>query len=66
MKTTNKNIVYNDSKIQNINPNLCGYYCIYYIKQRNDGQNANKVLFNFYDKPTEFIEMFMKFYISIL
>ena len=33
MKTTNKNIIYNDSHIQNMNSILCGYYCIYYIER---------------------------------
>ena len=45
---------------------LCGYYCIYYIEQRNEGQTADEVLLDFYDKLTEFNEKFMKFYVDIL
>lgn len=66
MKTTNKNIIYNDSQIQNMNSILCGYYCVYYITQRKAGRAANAVLLDFHDKPTEFNEMFMKYYVSIL
>ena len=56
MKTTNKNIIYNDSQIQNMNSILCGYYCIYYIEKQNEGQTADEVLLDFHDKPTEFNE----------
>ena len=66
MKTTNKNIIYNDSQIQNMNSILCGYYCIYYIEKQNEGQTADEVLLDFHDKPTEFNEKFMKFYVDIL
>ena len=66
MKTTNKSIIYNDSQIQNMNSILCGYYCMYYIEQRNEGQTADEVLLHFHNKPMEFKEKFMKFYVDIL
>ena len=66
MKTTNKNIIYNDLQIQNMYSILCGYYCIYYIEQRNEGRTADEVLLDFHDKPTEFNKKFMKFYVGIL
>ena len=66
MKTTNKNIIYNDSQIQNMDSILCGYYCIYYIEQRNEGRTADEVLLDFHDNPTEFNKKFMKFYLDIL
>ena len=66
VKTTNKNIIYNDLQIQNMNSILCGYYCIYYIKKQNEGRTADEVLLDFHDKPTEFNEKFMKFYVDIL
>ena len=47
MRTANKNIVYNDAQLQNINSILCGYYCLYYIMQRNNGRAANEVLLDF-------------------
>ena len=62
LKTANKNIVYNDAQIQNINSILCGYYCIYYIKQRDSGRAANDVLSDFHEKPTAFNEAFMKYF----
>ena len=49
-----------------MNSILCGYYCIYYIEQRNEGRTADKVLLDFHDKPREFNEKFMKFYVDIL
>ena len=66
MKTTKKNLIYNDSQIQNINSILCGYYCVYYIMQRNNGRTANEVLLDFHKKPTAFNEMFMKFYVTYI
>lgn len=66
MKTANKNIIYNDSQIQNINSILCGYYCLYYIMQRNKGKTPNEALGDFHQKPTAYNEMFMKFYVSYI
>ena len=66
MKTTNKNIIYNVSQIQSINSILCGYYCIYYIEQRNEERTADEVLLDFHNKPKEFNEKFMKFFVDIL
>ena len=45
METTNKNIIYNDSQIQNMNSILCGYYCIYYI---SNSETKGKQLMKFY------------------
>ena len=60
----------NSDKVEYItkkmNSILCGYYYIYYIEQRNEGRTADEVLLDFYDKPTEFNEKFMKFYVDIL
>ena len=66
MKTANKNIIYNDTQIQNINSILCGYYCLYYIMQRNKGEKADEVLLDFHDKPSAFNENFMKFYMTYI
>ena len=49
-----------------MNSILCGYYCIYYIEQQKEGRTADEVLYDFHDKPTEFNETFMKFYVDIL
>ena len=66
ISTTNKNIIYNDAQIQNINSILCGYYCVYYITERNKGRTANELLLDFHEKPTHFNEMFMKLYVSYI
>ena len=62
MKTTNKNIIYNNTQIQRIDSILCGYYCLYYIIERNKGRLADEILLDFHHSPTEFNEQFMKFY----
>ena len=62
VKATNKPLVYNDSQFQDINSILCGYYCLYYIMERNNGRTAADVLSDFHEKPTMFNERFMKFY----
>ena len=49
-----------------MNSILCGYYCIYYIKQRNKGRIADDVLLDFHNKSTKFNKKFMKFYVDIL
>jgi len=65
MITTNKNIIYNDTQIQNINKILRSYYCLYFITERNKGQTANEILLDFH-KPTDINEMFMKFYVTYI
>ena len=66
IKTTKKNIIYNDSQIQHIDSILCGYYCLYYIIERNKGRKANEVILDFHQTPTEFNETFMKFYVTYI
>ena len=66
MKTTNKNIIYNDAQIQNIDSILCGYYCLHYITERNKNRKADEVLLDFHQSPTEFNEQFMKFYLHYI
>ena len=66
MKTTNKNIIFNDAQIQNIDSILCGYYCLYYITESNKNRKADEVLLDFHQSPTEFNEQFMKFYLHYI
>ena len=53
IKTTKKNIIFNDSQIQHIDSILCGYYCLYYIIERNKGRKANETRWEFASKPSE-------------
>ena len=67
--TINKPIIYNNIQIQKMDSILCGYYCLYYILQRNNGRRASNILLDFHEKPTEFNELFMKYfanYVSII
>jgi len=66
MKTTNKIIIYNDTQIQKINSILCGYYCLYFITEQNKGRTTNEILLDFHKQPTDFNEMFMKFYVTYI
>jgi len=52
MKTANKGIVYNSSQIQHIDSILCGYYCIYFIIERNRGRSMRDVLLDFRQNPS--------------
>ena len=59
MKKNNNNgslIKYNSLKIQDDLSVMCGWYCIYYIKERNKGKSMYDVLhsnFGFDEKENE-------------
>jgi hypothetical protein len=42
--TSRKLITYNTTELQSRNSQLCGYYCIYYIRMRNCGTELYGVL----------------------
>ena len=42
--TSEKQIIYNTAELQSRDSELCGYYCIYYIRLKNRGFDANWVL----------------------
>lgn len=56
----NKHIGFNNSQIQNITSILCGYYCVYVIKNFYKGKRGDDglydVLYSFDQKPDEFNE----------
>lgn len=56
LKTSGKQIVYNDSQLQSKNSVLCGYYCIHYIKERNKCKSPYEVLYSFKQQPSEYNE----------
>jgi hypothetical protein len=37
LMSSRKPIIYNTTELQSRDSQLCGYYCIYYIRMRNDG-----------------------------
>ena len=48
LKQTGKKVLYNTSKIQNINSSRCGYYCYLYIIMRDKGMNPYDILYQFH------------------
>ena len=48
LKQTGKKVLYNTSKIQNINSSRCGYYCYFYIIMRDKGMNPYDILYQFH------------------
>lgn len=47
MRTTNKLIKYSTNQIQSFNSILCGYYCMYYINERDNGFNMYDIIYRF-------------------
>lgn len=52
MTIGDKGIVYNSSDIQNLDSQMCGYYCCYYIIERYAGRQPIDVLCDFDQEPT--------------
>lgn len=47
MKKTKKPIYYSTSQIQSTNSVLCGYYCVYYIMERDKGESMYDIIYKF-------------------
>ena len=62
-RTSGKPVVYSMDEIQNRNTVLCGYWCLYYLLERQTGKNILDVIHNphFYNDNSDFIkEYFVK------
>ena len=46
-KILNKKYIMNDKQLQHNMSNLCGLYCIYYIKKRSRGGSLKKIVSEF-------------------
>jgi hypothetical protein len=58
LHTSNKQILYNTGEIQQIGTNLCGVYCVHFIKELNKGRDFYDILYdNFEPYPTDENEM---------
>ncbi len=53
LRTSNKEIMYNTTDFQNLSSNACGYFAMYYIKERNKGRSVYDVLYSFALNDTE-------------
>jgi hypothetical protein len=47
LRTSNKQIIFNTTDFQNILSDACGYFAMYYIKERNKGKSMYDVLYSF-------------------
>ena len=47
MKSTGKKISFSTSQIQKGNSTLCGYYCMYYINERDNNVNMYDIIYIF-------------------
>jgi len=57
LKTSGKDIHYSSSQLQANDSIKCGYYCVYFIKERNKGRSMYDIIYKFKQEPTEFNEM---------
>ena len=58
--TSGKHIVYSIDEIQNRNTVLCGYWCLYYLLERQNGKNILDVIHNphFDNDNSDFIKKY--------
>jgi hypothetical protein len=51
LETSGKDILYNSSQLQVNDSIKCGYYCVYFIKERNNGKSVYDILYSFKQYP---------------
>ena len=51
LETSGKDIIYNSSQLQANVSTKCGYYCVYFIKERNNGKSMYDILYSFKQYP---------------
>ena len=56
--TSGKKIIYSQDKIQNRETGLCGYWCLYYLNERQKGKSILDVIHNegFDEDNSDFIK----------
>ena len=59
-----KRYIYNSSKYQHIKSLLCGYFCLYYIKESENGKSCYEILFPFSKKDSKINELLIIKYFS--
>ena len=47
LRTSGKPIAYNDWQLQAFNASVCGYFCIYYIRERAKGRSQYDIIYSF-------------------
>ncbi len=56
LRTSGKQIQYNDIQYQPKDSINCGWYCVHYIKERNKGRSPYDILYSFKQVPSSFNE----------
>ena len=57
-RTSEKQIIYSMDEIQNRNTVLCGYWCLYYLFERQKGKSILDVIHNIDDDNSDFIKAY--------
>ena len=47
----NRNVIHNTKQIQSLYSDVCGHYCIYFLKQRCVGRSMHHIVNKFTDDP---------------
>ena len=55
-KVMNRPAIYNSSRFQMSASKLCGFYCMYYIMERNTGVSARDIVYKFEQHADNFNE----------
>ena len=55
--TSGKKLIYSQDEIQNRDSVLCGYWCLYYLNERQKGKSVLDVIHNqkFYEDNSDFL-----------
>ena len=67
--TSGKKIIYSQDEIQNRETVLCGYWCLYYLNERQKGKSILDVIHNeeFDEDNSDFItKLFLKYTILVI
>ena len=60
-RTSGEHIVYSMDEIQNRNTVLCGYWCLYYLLERQNGKSILDIIHNpHFDNDSDFIKAYFK------
>ena len=64
LSTSRKKIIFSQDEIQNRNTVLCGYWCLYYLVERQKGKSILDVIHHdsFDEDNSDFIKDYFKFH----
>jgi len=65
LNKSNKKIIFNDSQIQDLRSVACGYYSIYYIRQRDKHKTPYDIIYKFSHRTTKTNDKTLKKYFAV-